>query len=439
MSGTRPVEKRERGFTIGDDTCGFHQSTSISCQSEKLGVLFCVRAASAAGLFRSQENIFETSRPVAGEESQDRQGKNAVAFQIFEEELPITGIAEGFLEKAPGDDEPGFPNLFPDFTEAGDFQSGSLQHRPQFVPVGQSGESAFVADGFQKETQLPGTGCRSGRPIGQCESASGLEQSRGFAKKSRFVGNVGKAFNGDDGIAGIGRQGVFHPVPAKEGRLWSAVRDGLRKLRGCLLLSGGHGPPRDDRPPLAGETTRCRAIAATDVANPVSFGDGREIGNFLFEGCNRDRSGLVSFAPVSVVQIVTPDVAVELVQRIVVLCNLLGTGGVSWKDHGFPFVSPDILTAPPLPGKGHGRNAPNARLGDKQPPGIFLLDVREFSRGDKERPEIRAAEGAGGWTRDWQFDTVKDISGLRIKADHGASAAKGDPDVVLLIDRHAVG
>ena len=76
---------------------------------------------------------------------------------------------------------------------------------------------------------------------------------------------------------------------------------------------------------------------------------------------------------------------------------------------------------------------------DEEPAGVFFLGGLVDAGGDEEVGEIRSAEGAGGGFQTGQGDAVEFVAGFRIETGNAAAVAKGDPQVAVGIDGHAVG
>ena len=93
-----------------------------------------------------------------------------------------------------------------------------------------------------------------------------------------------------------------------------------------------------------------------------------------------------------------------------------------------------------LAGEGVGRCALDIEAAhDKQAPAVLFLGGLVDAGGDVEVLEIRPAEGASGGFERWDGHAVEFIAGGGVEAGNAAAVAKGDPQVAVGVDRHAIG
>ena len=76
---------------------------------------------------------------------------------------------------------------------------------------------------------------------------------------------------------------------------------------------------------------------------------------------------------------------------------------------------------------------------DEEAAGEGFFEAGLEAGGDVEILQIRTTEGAGGGLDAGEVDLVLDLLRGGIEADDLRPMAKGDPEAVLAVDRHAIG
>jgi NAD(P)-dependent dehydrogenase (short-subunit alcohol dehydrogenase family) len=128
----------------------------------------------------------------------------------------------------------------------------------------------------------------------------------------------------DDGVERRVLQPVVEPVADEQAHAT------LRRRRGGLR--GAEGQPGHRRVALARQEPRGRAVAAADVAHRVARADLRGVRHALGQLPRRLLGRLVAAQPEAVVDVLPPDAAVGLVERVVVPGDVVGRGAVSGSD-----------------------------------------------------------------------------------------------------------
>ncbi len=86
---------------------------------------------------------------------------------------------------------------------------------------------------------------------------------------------------------------------------------------------------------------------------------------------------------------------------------------------------------------GHALHAET--VDDEDLAGSWFVEVWLDASGDKESVKIWAAEGAGGGFDAGEVDPLNFCVVDWIEADYATAVAKGDPEVAIRVNRHAVG
>lgn len=154
-------------------------------------------------------------------------------------------------------------------------------------------------------------------PDGEGGVGTGLESAVELLEEAALVGHVGEGLDGDGGIEGGVEEGVLEPVlheilDRAEDRGWGEA--------GMGGLAFGKGEGGDVDVVVVGEPAGGGTVAATDVGEAVARFEGKAGGDPFeeVEGGLLDAAVVVAVVPETVVDMVAPDVAVELVEFVVV-------------------------------------------------------------------------------------------------------------------------
>ena len=135
-----------------------------------------------------------------------------------------------------------------------------------------------------------------------------------LGEEGRLVGHVLGALDRDHHVEGVRRQTVLAPVAQQIDRVG---RRGI-EVPGVGVLGRRDGQGGHHGAIFAREHPRRAAVAAADITDEVARGDLGALGDQGDELADRDLRALASRTPEPMMDVFTPDLAVEAVEVVVV-------------------------------------------------------------------------------------------------------------------------
>lgn len=191
-------------------------------------------------------------------------------------------------------------------------------------------QPALVTDRPQQVADLPIGRVFGGEPCRDDQTPPGPQGASALSEKGLRVGHVRDALDGDDGIEAFRGEWIVRPIAEHVAGPAAPIASPGQVASLCL----GDGDTDHGGPDVVGEPTRRAPVPAPDVAHAIARRDPRPLGDQAREVFCRLRRRLVPTQPKAVMEVLTPELAVEAVELVVVMRDGGALGSDVRADHG---------------------------------------------------------------------------------------------------------
>ena len=265
-----------------------------------------------------QYGVAHRAGAVGQQHPEQRDGKYSIAGAAAENEASVPGVGSKPMHSAADADRPGARDGRADIFYTRHGKTRPPKHIFILRLFAEPGQPPLLADRLKEIADVPWAWGAVREPSANDQSSSGAQSAESLSEASYFVVHMLGALDRIGPVEDGGGKPIGEPISHLE-RQGASGGDAPR----CACMLHGGERNADDRHDMrVGKRLRRCAVTAANIADYVAWREIEPSGDPLDQRNGGILGSLVAGPSVVVVHVLTPDLAIELIERVVMCCHI---------------------------------------------------------------------------------------------------------------------